>query len=428
MMPGAFEFSRFGQALARRSGIEELMEDLGHALASGGGRLCMLGGGNPAHIPEVERVWQERLAAILASPEQTRQVLAIYDPPRGNEQFLRAFAAMLNREFGWAVGEENLAVTGGGQMAFFFLFNLLAGSQRQGGAVRQIVFPVMPEYIGYAAQQAEPGMFRGLPPAIEENGPHAFRYRVNFDSLQLDDAAAAVCVSRPTNPSGNVLADEELRRLSALTRQRGIPLLIDNAYGLPFPGILFEPASLEWQPHHVMVFSLSKLGLPGTRTAVVLGPPEIARAVASLTAATGLANGNFGQAITLPLLEDGTLLRLAREVVRPFYERKLALARGILEAELPDGLPWKLHHTGGAMFLWLWLPGSPLDDRQWYERLKNAGVLVVPGRHFFFGLGEAHENWPHRRECLRISCARPDDELERGLRLLGREIRETWKA
>jgi valine--pyruvate aminotransferase len=46
-----------------------------------------------------------------------------------------------------------------------------------------------------------------------------------------------ICVSRPTNPTGNVITDEELIKLDALANQHGIPLVIDNAYGVPFPGL-----------------------------------------------------------------------------------------------------------------------------------------------------------------------------------------------
>ena len=36
------------------------------------------------------------------------------------------------------------------------------------------------------------------------------------------------------NPTGNVITDEELMKLDRLANQHGIPLVIDNAYGVPF--------------------------------------------------------------------------------------------------------------------------------------------------------------------------------------------------
>jgi valine--pyruvate aminotransferase len=57
----SYEFSEFGRHLGCGSGIEELMDDLGHALASGGPDLKMLGGGQPARIPAMNAVWRRRL-------------------------------------------------------------------------------------------------------------------------------------------------------------------------------------------------------------------------------------------------------------------------------------------------------------------------------------------------------------------------------
>ena len=105
-----------------------------------------------------------------------------------------------------------------------------------------------------------------------------------------------------------------------------MPLIIDNAYGLPFPGIIFGEADPIWDENIILTLSLSKLGLPTTRTGIVVARPEIVRAVASMTAIVGLANCSIGQAIILPLLQTGEILRLARDVVRPFYLRKSRLA------------------------------------------------------------------------------------------------------
>jgi valine--pyruvate aminotransferase len=57
----------------------------------------------------------------------------------------------------------------------------------------------------------------------------------------VTDEVGAICVSRPTNPTGNVLTDDEIARLHASWRSTtDMPLIIDNAYGPPFPGILYK--------------------------------------------------------------------------------------------------------------------------------------------------------------------------------------------
>lgn len=413
-------FSDFGEVISKGSGIGQLMDDLGKALAEGGGEMLMLGGGNPAHIPEIEAVWQERMREITESPESLRRVLSIYDPPRGNSSFLKALAGLLNETYGWNVGEENLAVTAGGQFAFFTLFNLLAGPSPLGN--RKIVLPVAPEYIGYANQGIAPGIFRSVIPKIAITRPHSFKYHIDFDALSLGEGDAAVCISRPTNPSGNVLDDAEIKRLSDLTEKAGIPLIVDNAYGLPFPGILFKKISFVRKDHHIMVFSLSKLGLPGTRTAIVVASPEIARAVSEFTAVSGLANGNFGQAILRPLLENRRILSLVEQGIQPHYLKKRDFAKEIVDKFFPKNGSYFLHETEGAMFFWLWLPNSKKNSMQMYSDLKGEGVLVVPGEPFFFGLQEKDRNWPHQHQCLRISFAMAPEVVENGLKIISKKI------
>lgn len=417
------KFSAFGQRASEGSGIENLMDDLGKALSGSGPAPLMLGGGNPAHIPEMEAVWNKRLREILEDPSTLRRTLAIYDPPRGNAAAIAALAELLRTELGWAVGPENIAVTPGGQTAFHFLFNLFGGT-RSDGSFGRILFPLMPEYIGYANQALEPGIFTSKRPGITRSASHRFKYHVDFSNLNPSPDIGALCVSRPTNPSGNLISDSELRHLERLAAERNIPLIIDNAYGWPFPGIVFGEAAPLWTLHTIHVMSLSKLGLPGTRTAFVVAPPEVAAAVSSMMAVTGLANGNFGQAIAGPLFAGGEITRLSREIIQPFYRRKRDAALEAVAEYFPADTPYALHESEGALFLWLWLENSKKTSRELYRSLKERGVLVVPGEYFFFG--DTGDDWRHRHECLRISFAMDDRDVREGLRLIGSEIAGAW--
>lgn len=420
----SYEFSQFGQHLGCGSGIEELMDDLGHALAGGGPDLKMLGGGQPAQIPEINAVWRRRLEELMEEPGGLDRALTSYDPPRGNPHFLQAIADLFRDSFGWDLGPENVAVTSGGQTAFYFLFNLLAG-QMPDGSRRKILLPLVPEYIGYANQGVSGDLFRAVTPLIEKTAAHEFKYRVDFDQLEVTSDIAAICASRPTNPTGNVLTDDEIARLSAIAKQHNIPLIIDNAYGAPFPGIIFAEATPFWENHVVLTFSLSKIGLPGTRTGIVIGPPEIIRALGSMSAIAGLSNPNIGQQITLPLIQSGEILRLSSEVVRPFYEEKCRLARQAAIEAFGDDIEWFMHRSEGALFLWFWFPGLPISSQELYQRLKAREVLVIPGHHFFFGHDDA--DWPHRHECIRVSYAMDEAVVRDGLRIIAEEVRKASK-
>ena len=417
----SYEFSDFGNHLGKGSGIGELMDDLGHALAGGGADLKMLGGGQPARIPGINAVWRRRLEELLAETGGLDRALTTYDPPQGNPRFIAAIAGLFRNTFGWDLGPENIAITSGGQTAFFLLFNLLAGRMPDGSR-RKILLPLVPEYIGYSDQGIDGGMFHALPPLIEKTGPHEFKYRVDFDRLQITPDIAAICASRPTNPSGNVLTDAEIARLAGLAKQHHIPFIIDNAYGAPFPGIIFEAATPFWRPHCILTYSLSKIGLPGTRTGIVVGPPDIIRAVSSMSAIVGLSNPSIGQQIMLPLVESGEILRLSRDVVRPFYQEKRDLALQAAAEAFGDDIDWTVHRSEGALFLWFRFPGLPITSKELYHRLKRRGTLVIPGEYFFYGLDDSP--WKHREECIRVSYAMDEAIVREGLRAIADEVRK----
>ena len=136
----SYEFSNFGQHLGSGSGIGELMDDLGQALANGSPDLKMLGGGQPARIPEMNAVWRQRLEELMAETGGLERSLTSYDPPSGNPHFLAAVATLFRETFGWEITSENVTVTSGGQTAFYFLFNLLAGEMPD-GSHRKILLP-----------------------------------------------------------------------------------------------------------------------------------------------------------------------------------------------------------------------------------------------------------------------------------------------
>lgn len=423
----AYPRSVFGQKLTEHSGITELMDDLGEALTLGRGRLRMMGGGTPAHIPVIQEIWRERMREMLEkTPDEFDRVLADYDQPAGSPAFRDALAGFLKREYGWDLTRKNIAITNGGQTAFFFLLNRFAGAMSD-GSERRILLPLVPEYIGYSDQGVSGGgLFDARRPRIELHGSHRFKYHIDFDSLALDDTHGAIAVSRPTNPSSNLLDDEEIEKLRAIAEERGIPLIIDNAYGLPFPGVVFRDATPVWDENVILTLSLSKLGLPGTRTGIVVAREEIIREIRSMTAIVGLANNNVGQAMARPILESGEILRLADEVVRPFYRERSEKALALAHEHLPADVPWRVHESEGAFFLWFWFDDLPIGCRELYRRCKEANLIVVPGEYFFYGLETG--DWPHARQCIRVSFTQPDEVVEDGFRILGRVVEDAYRA
>lgn len=411
--------SAFGEKLSAGAGILSLMEDLGLALAEGG--KIMMGGGNPGLIPEIQAVMRARLQEIIDDEASLRRLIGIYDPPRGDSEFLQATAALLRREYGWDLGEENLCLTHGSQGAFFLLFNILAGRCADGSR-RKILLPMAPEYIGYADLGMEADLFTSVRPRIETIGAHSFKYRVDFDRIAITEDIGAICVSRPTNPTGNVLTDAEIDGLARLAEQHDIPLIIDGAYGLPFPGMIYAEAAPVWNKNLILCLSLSKFGLPAVRTGIVIADRRIIGLLSGVNAVVNLAPSSFGAMLVTNIVQSGEILRLSREVVRPFYERKRDLALAAV-GEAFAGLPYRVHVAEGAFFLWMWFPGLPVSSRVVYERLKARGVVVVSGDYFFPGLAPG---WEHTEECLRLTYSQDEAEVRQGIGIIADEIRRLF--
>lgn len=398
------------------------MDDLGSALNENP-EMIFMGGGNPGRLLEVEAVFQQRLEAIMSDPAQRHSLFGIYQSPQGDREFRRQMAAFLASQFGWPVSEENIAVSNGSQSAFFILFNMFAGAMPD-GSERCIDLPLAPEYIGYADAGLTADFFRATRPNIELLEDGLFKYRVDFAELPADERTAALCVSRPTNPTGNVLTDDEIAHLDAIARQRDIPLIIDGAYGLPFPNILFEDARPHWNDNTILALSLSKLGLPGVRTGIVVAREDVIRAYTNANTIVSLACGNLGPALAKELFAGGDILRISNELVRPFYRERAAETVRWFQKALGD-LPCRIHKPEGAIFLWLWFEGLPITSQALYQRLKRRGVLIVPGHNFFVGMDDY---WPHQHECIRVSYAQDAAVVQRGVEIIADEVRQAYHA
>ena len=149
------QFSAFGEKFTQHSGILQLMDDLGDALKSDK-PVNMLGGGNPARIAEVNAVFANVFSKLAA--EHAVENIGNYSNPQGDAALIDALTAFLNREYGWNLNADNIALTNGSQNAFFYLFNLFGGKFNLSDGLsteKAILLPLAPEYIGYADVHVE---------------------------------------------------------------------------------------------------------------------------------------------------------------------------------------------------------------------------------------------------------------------------------
>ena len=413
-------FSQFGEKFTRHSGISRLMEDMGEGLRTPG--AIMLGGGNPAQIPAMDDYFQQLLQQ-MHNDGKLAEALCNYDGPRGKATLLDALAALLRDHLGWDISSQNIALTNGSQSAFFYLFNLYAGRCAD-GSKKRVLFPLAPEYLGYADAGLDESLFVSARPNIELLPEGQFKYHVDFEHLHIGEETGLICVSRPTNPTGNVITDEELLKLDVLAQQHNIPLLIDNAYGVPFPGIIFSDVRPLWNPNIILCMSLSKLGLPGARCGIIIADEKVINAVSNMNGIISLAPGSIGPAIACEMIKRGDLLRLSEDVIKPFYQQRVEQTIAVIRRYLSTDR-CLIHKPEGAIFLWLWFPDLPITTEILYQRLKARGVLMVPGHFFFPGL---EHDWPHTHQCMRMNYVPEAEKIERGIQILAEELDKAFSG
>lgn len=414
------KLSKFGTKFTQKSGINQLMVDLGEAYNSNHPDLCMLGGGNPAFIPEAQALFGREMERLIEN-DLFQRMVGIYDGPHGEQNFREVLAEYLNQTFGWSIGPNNISLTNGSQNSFFYLFNALAGEMPD-GSFKKIMFPLSPEYVGYADSGLSEDMFVSHRPIIEFLENKQFKYRVDFEHLEVTDDIAAICLSRPTNPTGNVVGNRELAKLDKLAREHNIPLIIDNAYGQPFPNVIYSDAELNWNENTVLCMSLSKLGLPGARTGIVIANEEITNTISALSGIITLAPNSVGAALMTRMIQDGEIEHLTENIIKPFYRSQLDAAIEVFEDVFAD-LPVLMHKPEGAFFLWLWCQDLPIPTKELYARLKAKQVFVIPGEDFFIDIDSS---WPHTQQCLRINYGQPTERLRAGFEKIADELKELY--
>ena len=210
-----------------------------------------------------------------------------------------------------------------------------------------------------------------------------------------------------------------MRKLQLIAEEHDIPLIIDNAYGEPFPNIIFTETKPFWSKNTIFCMSLSKIGMPGTRTGIVIADKPVIDSVRNMNAVINLATANFGAMIANDLVRSGKISHLSKSVIKPFYQEKLKHTVKTIHKEFVN-IDYYIHTPEGAIFLWLWLPSLPISSDLLYERVKLRGVLVISGSHFFPGL---KDDWEHKQQCLRITYSMNEEVVKKGIKIIADEIR-----
>src|SRR5687767_11660720 len=98
---GGRRLSELGARFLNSAGTYQLMADLGAAAERPGS--LMLGGGNPARIPEAESIFCRELRRVADDGELVRRWASSYSAPEGDLACRDAIAELLRSQYGWPI-------------------------------------------------------------------------------------------------------------------------------------------------------------------------------------------------------------------------------------------------------------------------------------------------------------------------------------
>lgn len=414
--------SQFGSQMSQLTGVRAIMKDIIETLKNSAGKeFINLSAGNPVIVPEVEQLWRDCTQELLNSDEYGK-VVCRYGSSQGYEPLIEAVVRDFNTRYGLFLSDRHILITGGSQALYLYAANAFGGYTAS-GELKQIVLPLSPDYTGYGGVSLTPEALLAYKPALEiDEGKHRFKYRPDFNRLQINQQTGCVIFSRPCNPTGNVISDREVKKIANLAAESNVPVLVDSAYAPPFPALNFTKMTPQFGENIIHCMSLSKAGLPGERIGIAIGDPELIQILESFQTNACIHSSRYGQAIAAKAIASGKLADLGTEVIRPHYQRKLEVLENTLDATMPN-IPWFLHQGQGAIFAWLWLKDLPMTDWEFYQQLKQVGVIAVPGSTFFPGL---KEDWQHKRQCLRISLTATEIEIAEAMERLASLVKKVY--
>jgi len=441
--------TQFGTQMSQLTGVRAIMKDIIETLRAGSGQeFINLSAGNPVILPEVEQLWRDCTAELLASAEYG-EVVCRYGSSQGYQPLIDAVREDFNRRYGLSLTDRNILITPGSQSIYFYAANAFGGytapppsppyqggakanpsppyqGGARGGGLKNIVLPLSPDYTGYGGVSLIPEAVVACKPTLDiDAAAHRFKYRPDFSQLSINQTTGCVIFSRPCNPTGNVLSDDEVKKIAAMASAFDVPVFIDSAYGPPFPALNFTEMTPIFGENIVHCMSLSKAGLPGERIGIAIGDAKIIQVLESFQTNMCIHSPRYGQAIAARAINSGALADIGLNVIRPYYQSKFDVVETTLEQAMPKDLPWFLHRGEGAIFGWLWLKDLPITDWEFYQELKQVGVILVPGSSFFPGL---REDWRHKQECLRISLTATNQEIETAMKRLAQMVEKVYQG
>jgi aspartate/methionine/tyrosine aminotransferase len=298
-----------------------------------------------------------------------------YTPAKGLPALRQAIADHYRDRYCCGIDPERVVVTPGSSGALQLIMSVLINPGES----------VLMADPGYPCNRHFVELVDGIPVAVDVGPQSGYQLTAQMVEQAWREDTKAVLVASPSNPTGTLIADEEMRRLHATVERLGGVLIVDEIY----QGLVYDEAggsALRYADNLFVINSFSKFfGMTGWRLGWLVAPESFIDPIDRLAQNIFLSAPTLSQHAALAAFSPATMTILEQRR-QAFQER-----RDFLLPALRD-LGFSIPVTPqGAFYLYAGCGEICNDSQAFAQRLLHeAGVAVTPGLDFGTNQPQSH--------------------------------------
>jgi aspartate/methionine/tyrosine aminotransferase len=298
-----------------------------------------------------------------------------YTPALGLPELRQAIADWYKKRYGVSVDAARIIITPGSSGALQLTMSALINP----GEAVLMADP------GYPCNRHFVRLVEGEPLSIPVGPETAYQLNAKLVAESWTPDTKAVMVASPSNPTGTLLAIDELKRIGDVAQERGGALIVDEIYhGLTYEGQAQTVLSVCDEAFVINSFS-KFFGMTGWRLGWLVAPEPYVDALDRLAQNIFLAAPTLSQHAALAAFSEESLAILEDR------RQEFARRRNYLLAALRElGFVFAVEPQG-AFYLYADCTALTDDSFRFAEELlEQGGVAVTPGLDFGANQPERH--------------------------------------
>ncbi len=322
-----------------------------------------------------------------------------YTPSLGGDALRKKISNWYRTKYGVNISASRVAVTSGSSAGLLLVMGVLLSPKDE----------VLMADPGYPCNRHIVRAMEGRTKSVPVGPDTGYQLTADLIKEHWTANTVAAIVASPSNPTGTLVSQEEMKRMHSVVEDKGGSLIVDEIYhGLTF-GIDAKTA-LEFTQNVFVINSFSKyFGMTGWRLGWVIAPELFINEIEKLAQNLYISNSDVAQQAALAAFDPQTTA-IAEKNRKQYGEQREYLLPRLKDMGFIIPVDPK-----GAFYIYADCSGFTNDSYAFcLDLLESAGVAIAPGLDF--GSYRANQH-------IRFSYTKPISVLGEGLDRLKKHLK-----